>query len=190
MAERTVVMDAQAVSRAVTRISFEILERNRGAEDLCLIGIQAGGAGLARRIASRIEETEGRRVDCGALDITLYRDDIAAPAGYAESTSIDFAIDGKRVVLIDDVIYTGRSVRAAIDAIMSRGRPQNIQLAILVDRGHRELPIRADFIGKNLPTSKEERVEVLADGGPEDCVAIVKGEARYTTDEHKEGTTV
>ena len=104
MAERTVVMDAQAVSRAVTRISFEILERNRGAEDLCLIGIQAGGAGLARRIAARIEEIEGRRVDCGALDITLYRDDIAAPAGYAESTCINFAIDGKRVVLIDDVI--------------------------------------------------------------------------------------
>ena len=176
MAEKTVIMDAQAISRAVTRISFEIVERNRGAEDLCLIGIRSGGAVLARRIADRIREIENRPVEWGELDITLYRDDVSAPEGYEDHSRLDFGIDDKRVVLIDDVIYTGRSVRAAIDAIMSRGRPRNIQLAILVDRGHRELPIRADFIGKNLPTSKEERVEVQADGGPDDCVAIVKGQ--------------
>ena len=174
MAEKTLIMDAQAISRAITRISFEIVERNRGAEDLCLIGIRSGGAVLARRIADRIGEIENRPVECGELDITLFRDDGSAPEGYEDHSRLDFSIDGKRVVLIDDVIYTGRSVRAAIDAIMSRGRPRNIQLAILVDRGHRELPIRADFIGKNLPTSKEEMVEVQADGGPEDCVAIVK----------------
>lgn len=174
MAEKTVIMDAQAISRAITRISFEIVERNRGAEDLCLIGIRSGGAVLARRIADRIGEIENRPVECGELDITLFRDDGSAPEGYEDHSRLDSSIDGKRVVLIDDVIYTGRSVRAAIDAIMSRGRPRNIQLAILVDRGHRELPIRADFIGKNLPTSKEEMVEVQADGGPEDCVAIVK----------------
>ena len=174
MAEKTVIMDAQAIARAITRISFEIVERNRGAEDLCLIGIRSGGTVLARRIAERIGEIESRPVECGELDITRFRDDGSAPEGYEDHTCLDFSIDGKRVVLIDDVIYTGRSVRAAIDAIMSRGRPRNIQLAILVDRGHRELPIRADFIGKNLPTSKEEMVKVQADGGPEDCVAIVK----------------
>lgn len=128
MAEKTVIMDAQAISRAITRISFEIVERNRGAEDLCLIGIRSGGAVLARRIADRIGEIENRPVECGELDITLFRDDGSAPEGYEDHSRLDFSIDGKRVVLIDDVIYTGRSVRAAIDAIMSRGRPRNIQL--------------------------------------------------------------
>lgn len=126
MAEKTVIMDAQAISRAITRISFEIVERNRGAEDLCLIGIRSGGAVLARRIADRIGEIENRPVECGELDITLFRDDGSAPEGYEDHSRLDFSIDGKRVVLIDDVIYTGRSVRAAIDAIMSRGRPRNI----------------------------------------------------------------
>ena len=174
MAEKTMILDAQAIGRAVTRISFEIVERNRGAEDLCLIGIQSGGTRLADRIARRIGEIEGRTVECGTLDISAFRDDGTVPEDYADRSELNFSIDGKRVVLIDDVVYTGRTVRAAIDAVMSRGRPRNIQLAILVDRGHRELPIRADFIGKNLPTSKEERVEVRADGGPDDCVAIVK----------------
>lgn len=160
MAERTEILDAQAIRRAVTRISFEIVERNRGAEDLCLIGIMGGGVDIARRIADKIGEIEGRQVDCGRLDITCYRDDCPPPKDYIDQSQIGFSIDGKRVVLIDDVIFTGRSVRAAIDAVMKRGRPRNVQLAILVDRGHRELPIRADFIGKNLPTSKEERVLV------------------------------
>ena len=123
MAEKTVIMDAQAISRAITRISFEIVERNRGAEDLCLIGIRSGGAVLARRIADRIGEIENRPVECGELDITLFRDDGSAPEGYEDHSRLDFSIDGKRVVLIDDVIYTGRSVRAAIDAIMSRDAP-------------------------------------------------------------------
>ncbi len=174
MTEKTIIMDHQAVGRAVTRISFEIVERNRGAENLCLVGIQSGGTLLAWRIAQRIREIEGREVECGTLDISAFRDDGRVPEGYVDASEMGFSIDNKRLVLIDDVIYTGRTVRAAIDAIMSRGRPQNIQLAILVDRGHRELPIRADFIGKNLPTSKEERVVVRAEGGPEDCVAIVK----------------
>lgn len=175
MAERTVILDEQAVGRAITRISFEIVERNRGAEDLCLIGIMGGGVDIANRIAAKIGEIESREVECGRLDITCFRDDAQPPEGYSDRSVIPFGIDDKRVVLIDDVMFTGRSVRAAIDAVMSRGRPQNVQLAILVDRGHRELPLRADFIGKNLPTSKDEKVLVhTVERDGQDCVELIK----------------
>lgn len=125
-----------------------------------MLGILSRGAELARRIADKIEEIEGRRIDVGLLDITRFRDDISADKSLTDKSRIDFSIENKKIILVDDVIFTGRSVRAAIDAIMSRGRPENIQVAVLVDRGHREIPIRADFVGKNLPTSREERVMV------------------------------
>lgn len=159
--EKAVIMDEKAMTRAVTRISFEVLERNKGAEDLCFIGILSRGIALAQRLAVRVSQQEGREVPAGCLDITPFRDDCRRRDGDTDLTDIPFSIKGKRVVLVDDVVYTGRSVRAAIDALMARGRPQSIQLAVLVDRGHRELPIRADYIGKNLPTSKDESVKVM-----------------------------
>lgn len=173
--ETTLILDEQAVSRAIVRISFEIVERNKGAEDLCIVGIMGGGVSLAKRIAAKISEIEKREVEWGQLDITCHRDDQAPPKDYQDRSVIDFPLTGKRVVLVDDVIYTGRTVRAAIDALMERGRPRNIQLAALIDRGHRELPIRADFIGKNLPTSSGEQVRVTTlerDGV--DSVSILK----------------
>ncbi len=153
------ILDENAISRAITRISFEIIERNKGAEDLCVIGLYSRGAVLAQRIAAKIAANEGREIPTGLLDITPYRDDERRGSG--GSTRIDFDITDKRVVIIDDVIFTGRTARAAIDGLMSRGRPKMIQLAALVDRGHRELPIRADYIGKNLPTSSGEKVRVM-----------------------------
>jgi len=171
--EKAEVLDERSVSRAVARISFEILERNRGIDDLCIIGIITRGKYLAKRIAEKIEQIEGKAVDVGVLDITPYRDDIKDKDNIKDLSDISFSIEDKRVLLVDDVIYTGRSVRAAIDAIMERGRPRSIQLAALIDRGHRELPIRADYIGKNLPTSSDEVVKVLlkeTDG--QDKVAI------------------
>lgn len=158
--EKAEILDAKAMGRAIARISFEIIERNRGTEALCILGVRTRGAYLAQRIARKITEVEGGEIPVGVLDITPYRDDLKGEKP-AEDSHIPFDVAGKRVVLVDDVIYTGRSVRAAIDAILSRGRPQNVQLAALVDRGHRELPIRADFIGKNLPTSREEAVQVM-----------------------------
>lgn len=163
--EKAQIMDSVAMRRAVARISFEIIERNRGAENLCIIGIMSRGAQLAERIAAKIEEVEGQQIPVGYVDITRFRDDrqpeFSESRTEGDNTSIGFSLTGKKLVLVDDVIYTGRSVRAAIDAIMERGRPDSIQLAVLIDRGHRELPIRADYIGKNLPTSKEETVRVL-----------------------------
>lgn len=154
------ILDENAIARAVTRISFEIIERNKGTEDLCLIGLLSRGAVLAQRIAAKIAENEGHEIPMGSLDITPFRDD--ERRGIAEDTSeINFDITGKRMVIIDDVIFTGRTARAAIDGLLSRGRPTLIQLAALIDRGHRELPIRADYIGKNLPTSREEKVKVM-----------------------------
>ncbi len=154
------IMDENAVARAIMRISFEIIERNKGTDDLCLVGLFSRGAVLAQRIAAKITENEGRAIPTGLLDITPFRDDNRRVA--AEDTSkIDFDITGKRVVIIDDVIFTGRTARAAIDGLLSRGRPTLIQLAALIDRGHRELPIRADYIGKNLPTSRGEMVKVM-----------------------------
>jgi pyrimidine operon attenuation protein/uracil phosphoribosyltransferase len=156
------VLDARDIGRALTRISHEILERNRGADDLVLLGIPSRGVPLAQRIAERMAAVEGVRVPVGSLDVTMYRDDLRLkPARTLMPTEIPpGGIDGKTVVLVDDVLYSGRTIRAALDAITEVGRPKGVQLAVLVDRGHRELPIRADFVGKNLPTSLAQRVRV------------------------------
>ncbi len=156
------VMDEAAVGRALRRIAYEIIERNRGASDLVLVGIRRRGVPLAEILSENIRRTEGVEVPVGALDITLYRDDLVRKAGdpVVSATEIPCDITGRHVVLVDDVLYTGRTVRAAIDALIARGRPASVQLAILCDRGHREFPIRADYIGKNLPTSKSELVVV------------------------------
>ncbi|MGI6032810.1 MAG: bifunctional pyr operon transcriptional regulator/uracil phosphoribosyltransferase PyrR [Coriobacteriales bacterium] len=161
---KTVVMDSQAVGRSLTRIAHEILEANDGAESLALVGIVTRGDLLAAELASRIREIEGVNVPVGRLDITFYRDDInrfGTPQVYM--TDIKFKLEGKTVVLVDDVLYTGRTIRAAMDALNDFGRPDRIQLAVLVDRGHRELPIRADFVGKNVPSSKDEIVSFFYD---------------------------
>ena len=174
MEEKALILDEKAMGRAVSRIAYEILERNKGAEGLCLAGILSRGRDLARRIAQRMAAVEGIDVPWGALDITRFRDDHREDPG-EDRTDLPFDITGKRIVLVDDVIYTGRTVRAAIDALFALGRPQSIQLAALVDRGHRELPIRADYVGKNLPTSREETVRVFVkevDG--EDRVVILE----------------
>ena len=175
MQEKALILDEKSMARAVTRISYEILERNKGAEGICLVGILSRGKDLAQRIAGRIGAVEWEPVPCGALDITRFRDDRSRETPAEDRTDIPFDITDKRIVLVDDVIYTGRTVRAAIDALFAIGRPQSIQLAALVDRGHRELPIRADYVGKNLPTSREEKVRVLmkeTDG--EDRVVILE----------------
>lgn len=172
-----VVLDARDIGRALTRISHEILERNKGAADLVLLGIPRRGVPLAHRIADRISETEDAAVPVGSLDITMYRDDLRMkPARTLLHTEIPGeGIDGKVVVLVDDVLFSGRTIRAALDALNDVGRPRAVQLAVLVDRGHRELPIRADFVGKNLPTSLAERVSVRlseTDGDGVDAVSI------------------
>ncbi len=156
------VLDARDIGRALTRISHEILERNRGADDLVLLGIPSRGVPLAERIAERMAAVEGVTVPFGSIDVTMYRDDLRLkPARTLMPTDIPSGgIDGKTVVLVDDVLYSGRTIRAALDALTEVGRPKAVQLAVLVDRGHRELPIRADFVGKNLPTSLAERVRV------------------------------
>lgn len=159
--EKAEIMDEKAISRAIARISYEIIERNHGAQGLCLIGIKRRGAVLARRIAEKIKEVEETQVELGYLDITPYRDDLIMGSTVGDTSEIPFGVAGKTVVLVDDVIFTGRSARAAIDAVMDKGRPGRLQFAVLIDRGHRELPIRADFVGKNVPTSRSESVEVL-----------------------------
>ncbi len=160
--EKTKVMDADAVRRALTRIAHEIIERHKGVADLALIGIRTKGAVLARRLAEHVEAIERHAVPVGVLDITLYRDDLSriAPNPVVHATDIPFDITDLRLVLVDDVLFTGRTVRAALDALVDFGRPLSIQLAVLVDRGHRELPIRADYVGKNIPTNLLEHVEV------------------------------
>ena len=173
------VLDARDVSRALTRISHEILERNKGAEDLVLLGLQTRGVPLARRIADKIATVEGHPVAAGALDVTMYRDDLRShPARGPQRTDIPpGGIDGKVVVLVDDVLFSGRTVRAALDALSDLGRPAAVRLAVLVDRGHRELPIRADHVGKNLPSARTERVAVrLAETDGTDEVRICGGE--------------
>lgn len=160
MQQKAVIMDENAMARAIARLTYEILERNKGASDLCVIGIMSRGVPLAERISKKIFELEGTSVPVGVLDITAYRDDLKGEPDM-DKTELPFPIQDKRLILVDDVIYTGRSTRAAIDAIMKRGRPKSVQLAVLVDRGHRELPIRPDYVGKNLPTSREEDVRVL-----------------------------
>ena len=169
------VLDSEAIGRALTRIAHEILERNRGGESLVLLGIPSRGVPLAERIAARITEVEGVAVPVGSLDVTMYRDDLRMrPARTLLPTQIPpGGIDDKIVVLVDDVLYSGRTIRAALDAMNDVGRPRSVQLAVLVDRGHRELPIRADFVGKNLPTSLAEKVAVrLEEHDGEDGVII------------------
>lgn len=170
------IMDADDIRRALTRIAHEIIERNRGAEDLALVGVLTRGLPLARRLSELIQSIEGIQVPVGALDITPYRDDRRdRGAQAADATDLPFGIDGKRIVLVDEVIYTGRTVRAAMDALMGRGRPAAVQLAVLIDRGHRELPVRPDYVGKNVPTSHRERVTVrLRDPDGEERVIIEK----------------
>ncbi|TIC80373.1 bifunctional pyr operon transcriptional regulator/uracil phosphoribosyltransferase PyrR [Nocardioides sp. GY 10113] len=155
-----VVLDAGDISRALTRISHEILERNKGAENLLLLGLHTRGVPLAQRLAERIAEVEGATVPTGSLDVTMYRDDLRShPTRAPHKTDLPASgIDGRTVVLVDDVLYSGRTIRAALDALSDLGRPAVVRLAVLVDRGHRELPIRADFVGKNLPTARSERV--------------------------------
>ncbi len=184
MKQKAVIMDESNMRRAIARITYEILERNKGTSGLCIIGIFSRGVALAARIAAKIQELEGVEVPWGALDITPYRDDKdGSHKGASDKTDISFDVRDKRIVIVDDVFYTGRSTRAAIDAVMERGRPRNIQLAVLVDRGHRELPIRPDYVGKNLPTSREESVKVsVTEIDGTDCVAIYTSE-EATTDE-------
>lgn len=173
--EKVQLMDADKIRRTLTRIAHEIIERNKGVENLALIGIRRRGVPLAQRIAAKIAEIEGKSVDIGILDITLYRDDLStlAQQPVVHKTEIPFSVKGKKLVLVDDVLFTGRTVRAALDAIIDLGRPACIQLAVLVDRGHRELPIRADFVGKNVPTSRKEVISVkLAEIDGEDRVII------------------
>jgi pyrimidine operon attenuation protein/uracil phosphoribosyltransferase len=169
------VMDEADVRRALTRISHEILERDKGAEGVVLVGIADRGDDLARRIAAEVERIEGARIPVGVLDITFYRDDIGlkAEAPEVHETAIPFDVSGKVVVLVDDVLYTGRTIRAAMDALMDFGRPKKIQLAVLVDRGHRELPIRADYVGKNVPTHRADDVRVkIVEVDGEDAVVV------------------
>ncbi len=162
MGQKRVVMDAEGIDRALTRIAYEMLERNKGVEGLVLVGIRTGGIYLAQRLQKKIAAIEGAVLPLGILDVTLYRDDLHFRRKKLRlgKTDIPFSLDEKKVVLIDDVLFTGRTIRAAMDALMDFGRPNLIQLAVLIDRGHRELPIRADFVGKNLPSSFWEAVAV------------------------------
>ncbi|WP_447983119.1 bifunctional pyr operon transcriptional regulator/uracil phosphoribosyltransferase PyrR [Nitrospira sp. Nam74] len=171
------VMDASEVARAVTRIAHEILERNKGTQNLALVGIRTGGVYLAHRLVKRILEIERVQVPSGELDITLYRDDLSMRKDQPilRKTTIPFDISDLKIVLVDDVFFTGRTIRAAMDGLMDLGRPAEIQLAVLVDRGHRQLPIRANYIGKNVPTSRDEIVQVfLEEEGEDDRVVILK----------------
>ncbi|MDV2504101.1 MAG: bifunctional pyr operon transcriptional regulator/uracil phosphoribosyltransferase PyrR [bacterium] len=162
--DRPPLMTEEQVGRALSRIAHEILERNKGCADVALVGIHTRGVHLARRLQERLLKIEGQRVPLGTLDITLYRDDLhmGEPSRFVVGkTDIPFSVDGMKIVLVDDVLYTGRSIRAGLDHLMDFGRPEEIQLAVLVDRGHRELPIRADYVGRNVPTSRSEVVRVL-----------------------------
>ena len=171
------VMDAKTIGRAQVRIAHEIVEKNKGAENMAVIGIQNRGAYLAERVARLIEKIEKVKIPVGLMDITLYRDDVQTKLEQpvVQKTEILFDVVDKVIILVDDVLFTGRTIRAALDQIIDFGRPKRIQLAVLVDRGHRELPIRADYVGKNIPTAKEDRVEVkIKEVDGEDSVSIVK----------------
>ena len=177
MTQKAIVLDEQAIGRALTRIAHQIIEKNKGIEDSVLVGIRTRGIFLASRLASKIEEIEGAPIAVGEIDITLYRDDLTKKTENQEplvkGSDIPVEITDKKVILIDDVLYTGRTVRAGLDALMDIGRPAVIQLAVLVDRGHRELPIRADYVGKNIPTSSDEKIVVeLAEVDGIDQVSI------------------
>ncbi len=169
------LLNKEDIGRIITRMAHEIIEKNKGVGSLCLIGIQRGGVHLAGRLAARLQEIGGQNIPVGALDIALYRDDIAVrkEQPVVRRTEVPFQINNEKVVLVDDVLFTGRSIRAAMDAVMDLGRPSAIQLAVLVDRGHRELPIKADFVGKNVPTSTDETVKVeFEEDGLEDKVVL------------------
>ncbi|MEF2248738.1 bifunctional pyr operon transcriptional regulator/uracil phosphoribosyltransferase PyrR [Paenibacillus sp. IITD108] len=171
--EQLVIMDETAIRRALTRIAHEIVEKNKGIDNCCIVGIRTRGIYLAKRIAERIADIEGKPVDYSELDVTQYRDD-RADSNQKEAAQLPFPVKEKKIILVDDVLYTGRTIRAAMDAIMDGGRPQSIQLAVLVDRGHRELPIRPDYVGKNVPTSKQEEINVaLNDIDSKDQVTII-----------------
>ncbi len=161
----TVILDKAGINRALTRISHEILENNKGSAELVLVGIRSGGDLLAAQLRQRLADIEGESLPLGAIDVTMYRDDLSSrgslPVG---KTDLPFPLEGRKVILVDDVLYTGRTIRAAMDALMDIGRPRSIQLAVLVDRGHRELPIRPDYIGRNVPTSRDEQIQVDFDG--------------------------
>ncbi|MFH0790216.1 MAG: bifunctional pyr operon transcriptional regulator/uracil phosphoribosyltransferase PyrR [Candidatus Omnitrophota bacterium] len=178
MKEKARILDKDTLNRSLVRIAHEILEKNKGTRELCLVGIRNRGAYLARRLADCIEVIEKEKIPVGILDITLYRDDLTliARQPVVHKTEIDFDISDKNVVLVDDVLYTGRTIRAAMDALMDLGRPETIQLAVLIDRGHRELPIRADYAGKNIPTAKNETVEVRLEevDGRDEAVIVEK----------------
>jgi len=179
MKEKSKILDKDAISRALMRIAHEILERNKGTAQLCLVGIRNRGVYLAGRLAKCIQKIENIDVPVGILDITLYRDDLAMISGVpvVRKTEIDFDINDKNLVLVDDVLYTGRTIRSALDALIDFGRPKTIQLAVLIDRGHRELPIRADYAGKNIPTSQNETVEVrLEESDGKDEVVVIEKE--------------
>lgn len=184
MEPKALLMDADSIARALYRIAHEILERNKGTGDLALVGIRRRGVPLAQRLAERLREIEGKEIPVGLLDITLYRDDLTERTEWPtiQKTEIPFPVKGKRIVLVDDVLYTGRTVRAALDALLDLGRPQFIQLAVLIDRGHRELPIRADYVGKNVPTARRELVEVrLQEIDGEDRVQLYENKASDET---------
>jgi pyrimidine operon attenuation protein/uracil phosphoribosyltransferase len=175
------VLDGSGVQRALSRMAHEIIERHKGVEGLVLVGIRTNGVYLARRLAAKIAEIEGTAVALGELDITLYRDDLSTIKAHplVRKTEIPFDLTDRKVVLVDDVLFTGRTIRAAMDGVMDLGRPRLIQLAVLIDRGHRELPIRADYVGKNIPTGPDERVKVfLREEGQDDRVVILSGPER------------
>ncbi|MCY4659405.1 MAG: bifunctional pyr operon transcriptional regulator/uracil phosphoribosyltransferase PyrR [Acidobacteria bacterium] len=178
-----VVMEADRIARTLVRIAHEVVERNRGAADIALIGIRTRGVPLAQRIARHLAEIDGRDVPTGSLDITLYRDDLmrhpVGPQPVLRRTEIPFSIDDRRILLVDDVLYSGRTIRAALDALIDFGRPRSIQLIVLVDRGHRELPIKADYVGRNLPTSVREsvRVRLVEIDGVDEVVVVDDGTA-------------
>ncbi|MCP3739023.1 bifunctional pyr operon transcriptional regulator/uracil phosphoribosyltransferase PyrR [Rossellomorea sp. BNER] len=177
MVQKAIVLDQASIRRALTRIAHEIIERNKGIENCVLVGIKTRGIYLAKRLAEKIEQIEGESIPVGEIDITLYRDDLTTKTSNSEpevkGSDLPVEINHKKVILIDDVLYTGRTVRAALDALIDLGRPSSIQLAVLVDRGHRELPIRADFVGKNIPTSSSEKIMVeLTEVDSEDQVTI------------------
>ncbi len=178
-----VVMDADRISRTLTRIAHEIIERNKGVDGLALVGVRTRGVHIARRLAKGLFEIAQQEVPTGALDITLYRDDLmrnaVGPQPLVRRTEITFSIDDRKILLVDDVLYTGRTVRAALDALIDFGRPRSIQLVVLVDRGHRELPIKADYVGKNIPTSPSEsvRVRLRESDGEDEVILQAEGEA-------------
>lgn len=177
MKKKAQILDREQIRRALTRISHEIVESNRGTDDLILVGIHTRGVPLAKRLAAMIKEFEGVDIPVGVVDISLYRDDLSVVADQpiVNKTSVPVSVEDKIVVMVDDVLYTGRTARAGLDAIMDLGRPQRVQLAVLIDRGHRELPIRADYVGKNLPTSTKEVVAVqLHEVDEDECVMILE----------------